>query len=32
MSTSCITSIEWNYDWIDIPGMLRGAAGVFQYR
>lgn len=21
----------WNYDWIDIPGMLRGAAEVFEY-
>jgi 2-polyprenyl-6-methoxyphenol hydroxylase-like FAD-dependent oxidoreductase len=22
---------HWNYDWIDIPGMLRGAAEVFEY-
>lgn len=22
---------HWNYDWIDIPGMLRGAAAVFEY-
>jgi 2-polyprenyl-6-methoxyphenol hydroxylase-like FAD-dependent oxidoreductase len=22
---------DWNYDWIDIPGMLRGAAEVFEY-
>jgi 2-polyprenyl-6-methoxyphenol hydroxylase-like FAD-dependent oxidoreductase len=22
---------EWNYDWIDIPAMLRGAADVFEY-
>jgi len=22
---------RWNYDWIDIPGMLRGAAEVFEY-
>lgn len=22
---------HWNYDWIDIPGMLRGAASVFEY-
>jgi 5-methylphenazine-1-carboxylate 1-monooxygenase len=21
----------WNYDWIDIPGMLRGASEVFEY-
>ena len=22
---------QWNYDWIDIPAMLRGAADVFEY-
>jgi 2-polyprenyl-6-methoxyphenol hydroxylase-like FAD-dependent oxidoreductase len=22
---------DWNYEWIDIPGMLRGAAEVFEY-
>jgi hypothetical protein len=22
---------HWNYDWIDIPAMLRGAAEVFEY-
>ena len=22
---------QWNYDWIDIPAMLRGAAEVFEY-
>jgi 2-polyprenyl-6-methoxyphenol hydroxylase-like FAD-dependent oxidoreductase len=22
---------HWNYDWIDIPAMLRGAAAVFEY-
>ena len=22
---------KWNYDWIDIPAMLRGAAEVFEY-
>jgi 5-methylphenazine-1-carboxylate 1-monooxygenase len=22
---------HWNYDWIDIPGMLRGADEVFEY-
>jgi len=22
---------HWNYDWIDIPGMLRGASEVFEY-
>jgi 2-polyprenyl-6-methoxyphenol hydroxylase-like FAD-dependent oxidoreductase len=22
---------RWNYDWIDIPAMLRGAAEVFEY-
>jgi 2-polyprenyl-6-methoxyphenol hydroxylase-like FAD-dependent oxidoreductase len=22
---------QWNYDWIDIPGMLRGATEVFEY-
>ena len=22
---------HWNYDWIDIPAMLRGAADVFEY-
>jgi 2-polyprenyl-6-methoxyphenol hydroxylase-like FAD-dependent oxidoreductase len=22
---------RWNYDWIDIPGMLRGANEVFEY-
>jgi len=22
---------QWNYDWIDIPGMLRGASDVFEY-
>jgi 2-polyprenyl-6-methoxyphenol hydroxylase-like FAD-dependent oxidoreductase len=22
---------RWNYDWIDIPAMLRGAADVFEY-
>ncbi|HWL62283.1 MAG TPA: flavin-dependent oxidoreductase [Steroidobacteraceae bacterium] len=22
---------RWNYDWIDIPGMLRGAADVYEY-
>jgi len=23
--------VHWNYDWIDIPAMLRGAAEVFEY-
>jgi 2-polyprenyl-6-methoxyphenol hydroxylase-like FAD-dependent oxidoreductase len=23
---------QWNYDWIDIPAMLRGATEVFEYR
>jgi len=22
---------RWNYDWIDIPGMLRGAPAVYEY-
>jgi 2-polyprenyl-6-methoxyphenol hydroxylase-like FAD-dependent oxidoreductase len=22
---------QWNYDWIDIPGMIRGAREVFEY-
>ncbi|HTR01527.1 MAG TPA: flavin-dependent oxidoreductase [Candidatus Acidoferrum sp.] len=22
---------QWNYDWIDIPGMLRGASDVYEY-
>jgi 5-methylphenazine-1-carboxylate 1-monooxygenase len=22
---------QWNYEWIDIPAMLRGAAAVFEY-
>jgi 2-polyprenyl-6-methoxyphenol hydroxylase-like FAD-dependent oxidoreductase len=22
---------QWNYDWIDIPGMLRGATEVYEY-
>jgi 2-polyprenyl-6-methoxyphenol hydroxylase-like FAD-dependent oxidoreductase len=22
---------QWNYDWIDIPGMLRGATDVYEY-
>jgi 5-methylphenazine-1-carboxylate 1-monooxygenase len=22
---------QWNYDWIDIPAMLRGAAEIFEY-
>jgi 2-polyprenyl-6-methoxyphenol hydroxylase-like FAD-dependent oxidoreductase len=22
---------DWNYDWLDVPGMLRGADAIFEY-